>query len=104
MDINGIAEKYGTPIYLYDKSKIVDQCTKLKKTVGNRAQIYYSMKANPLKGICQLMHGLGLGVEVASKGELLTALNAGVPSEKIIFTSPGKPFDELQTAITAKII
>ncbi len=47
--------------------------------------------------------GSGLGADVASGGELATALRAGIPAERIVMTGPGKRDDELAAAVEAGI-
>lgn len=101
--LRDIAKKHGTPVYVYDTDKILSQYGMLKDSLPEECGIFYSMKANPLLGICQLFKNLRSGIEVASSGELYTALAAGFPPEKIIFTSPGKTYDELEYAIDTGI-
>ncbi|ACL76839.1 type III PLP-dependent enzyme [Ruminiclostridium cellulolyticum] len=101
--LNDIVNKYGTPVYAYDTEKIMSQYALLKNSLPQEIGIFYSMKANPLLGICQLFKKLGSGIETASSGELHTALCAGFPPEKIIFTSPGKTYDELKYAVETGI-
>lgn len=103
MEIREIDGKFGTPFYLYHSEKICSSYMKLKGVLFPGACLYYSMKANPLGKICCILNGMGAGIEVASKGELEIALNAGVSPDKIIFTSPGKTEKELRTAIAKKI-
>jgi diaminopimelate decarboxylase len=106
MDKNKILEilnEYKSPMYLYDAGIIQRQYMKLKSSLPERFEIFYSMKANPLLGICQLMKSCGTRIEVASEGELHTALAAGFPVQDIIFTSPGKTIDELEYAIDKQI-
>ncbi|HEX3028713.1 MAG TPA: diaminopimelate decarboxylase [Clostridia bacterium] len=97
--LSDIAREYGTPTYVYDSEKILSQYRLLKDSLPEEIGIFYSMKANPLLGICRLFKNQGCGIEVASSGELYTALAAGFPPERIIFTSPGKTYDELEYAI-----
>jgi diaminopimelate decarboxylase len=101
--LSAIVEKYQTPIYVYDGDKISLQYEKLRSTLPEGFEIFYSMKANPLLGICQLFRKLGSSIEIASSGELYTALEAGFPPNEIIFTSPGKTYEELEYAIETGI-
>ncbi len=101
--LNDIATEYGTPVYVYDTEKIISQYTLLKNSLPQEFGIFYSMKANPLVGICQLFKKLGSCIETASSGELHTALSAGFSPDKIIFTSPGKTYDELEYAVETDI-
>jgi diaminopimelate decarboxylase len=101
--LQSIAQEYGTPLYVYDGDKIVSQYKKLKDSLPQEFEIFYSMKANPLLGVCQLFRDLNSCIEVASGGELCTALAAGFQPENIIFTSPGKSYEELEFAIDEQI-
>ncbi|WP_024831904.1 type III PLP-dependent enzyme [Ruminiclostridium josui] len=101
--LNDIATRYGTPVYAYDTEKIISQYTLLKNSLPQEVGIFYSMKANPLLGICQLFKKLGSCIETASSGELHTALLAGFSPDKIIFTSPGKTYEELKYAVETDI-
>lgn len=101
--INNIVELHGTPIYVYDAEKVESQYNCLKNSLPENFEIFYSMKANPLLGICQMMKILGSNIEIASEGELNTALEAGFSPNDIIFTSPGKTYEELGFAIETGI-
>lgn len=98
-----ILKEYGSPMYLYNAAVIQKQYMKLKSSLPQRFEIFYSMKANPLLGICQLLKSYGSRIEVASEGELHTSLAAGFPVQDIVFTSPGKTVDELAYAIDKDI-
>ncbi|GGI46485.1 diaminopimelate decarboxylase [Paenibacillus marchantiophytorum] len=98
-----IANIYGTPAYIYDGNKIAQQYELLKNCLPEPFEIFYSVKSNPLLGICQLFKKLGSCIEVASSGELYMALVAGFHPSQIIFTSPGKTCEDLLYAIETGI-
>jgi diaminopimelate decarboxylase len=98
-----IADQFGTPVYVYDGKVIERQYGKLAGCLPESFEIFYSVKSNPLLGICQLMRKLGSRIEVASYAELFTALKAGFDPQDIIFTSPGKTREELEFAIQRNI-
>ena len=52
--------------------------------------VVYSLKANASLGLCSFLAGCGLGADVASAGELVTALEAGFPPERIFVSGPDK--------------
>ncbi len=103
ISLHEITQKYGTPLYVYDGDKFVSQYKRLESCLPDEFEIFYSMKANPLLGICQLFKEMNSCIEVASDGELYAALEAGFLPENIIFTSPGKSYEELEYAIRHKI-
>lgn len=91
-----VVRQYGTPTYAYDLSAIRSQVGKLNSSVPSTVDVLYSLKANPSLGICQLMAGAGLGADVASAGELLTALRAGFPPHRIFVSGPYKSPETLE--------
>src|SRR5262245_3049603 len=85
-----VVRRYGTPTYAYDLGQIRTQLDKLKGTLPPSVEILYSLKANPSLGLCGYIAGFGLGADVASAGELVTALEAGVPPQRILVSGPDK--------------
>lgn len=96
-------EKHGTPLYLYDGSQLRTTYRKLRAALPNQVAIFYSMKANPTLGICQLLNQEQSGCEVCSAIELLTALRANFSPKNIIFVGPGKSHQELELGVAKKI-
>ena len=87
------------PFFIYDLEKIREKFEKLRKALPENFQIYYSMKANSNINIVKFLYTLGCGIEIASGGELKTAVSVGVTPEKIIFAGPGKSNEEIFQAI-----
>ncbi|HEX2925155.1 MAG TPA: type III PLP-dependent enzyme [Ruminiclostridium sp.] len=98
-----LAEQFGTPLYVFDGDGITQNYNNMLRQLPENVEIFYSVKANPSLGICQLLNRCGSGIEVASSGELHLALKAGFQPHKIIFSGPGKIEDELEYAIEAGI-
>lgn len=103
LKIQEVVQEFETPLYLYDRKSIEENYKKLTQSIFPNAKLFYSMKANPSLGICQVFHQLGAGIEVASAGELCVALEAGFDPEQIHFTSPGKTASEIEYALKAGI-
>lgn len=101
--IRRIIKRYGTPLFIYDNDIMEKQCKKLQTMITDRAQLYYSMKANPTLGICQVISRLIKHVEVSSLGELYGAFRAGVPADKILFSGPVKGWKELEEAVKHRV-
>jgi diaminopimelate decarboxylase len=85
-----IARLYGTPTYAYDVARLRAQVNKLRTNLPEAVEILYSLKANASLGICSILAGCRLGVDVASAGELVTAQAAGFPPHRIYLTGPDK--------------
>ena len=95
--------RFRTPFYIYDKAEIIAHANMIKDIIFKNAQLFFSMKANPEKEIIKCLLEQGCGVEVASLGELNKAIEAGCLPNNLIFTGPGKEYDELETAIKVGI-
>lgn len=103
LDAVTLAEKYGTPLYVYDAAIFQTKYKKLREVLPPSVEIFFAMKSNPSLAVVTLLSQLGAGVDIASLGELHTALRAGVPPQKIVFTGPAKTDDELDAAVRANI-
>jgi diaminopimelate decarboxylase len=100
-----LTSKHKTPFYVYDQEGI-DKSTKHLVEAFNKyipkCQIYYAMKINHCSLIVNRVIEMKLGLDVASKRELLMAINTG--AKKIVYFSPGKSNDDLKCAIEHKDI
>jgi aldehyde dehydrogenase (NAD+) len=85
-----IARHHGTPTYAYDLRKIRAQLARLRESLPSGVQIFYSLKANPALGLCGFLAECGLGADVASAGELLTARSAGFAADRLLVTGPDR--------------
>ena len=86
------------PFYAYRKQIILRQAQKLKQVFPD-FEILYSIKTNPFFPILQTVSEFGLGADAASAKEVSESRRAGIPSERIYFSAPGKTRDELEDVI-----
>ena len=70
IDASQLAEAHGTPLFVYDAALIRNKVAAARQALGDRFDLYYSIKANPNDAVLRLMLQLGCGLEVASAGEL----------------------------------
>lgn len=98
-----LVEKYGEPMYVYDKEIIDEQWKKVREAIPKEVQVFYSMKANPNVSLVAAMADLVQGVEVSSLRELYVARRAGFSPERIIFVGPSKSESEIREAISQHI-
>jgi len=98
-----LAERYGTPLYVYDFDVVDRQVAALRQVLPPRADLAYAVKANPALALVAHLGGLGLGADVASGGELETVRRAGIAADRVVMTGPGKRDDELRAAVAAGI-
>src|ERR1017187_6842230 len=80
--VSGLANQYGTPLFIYDRSVLEKKWDLLRGALPPEFSICYSVKANPQQAILQCFLQKGAGLEIASAGEFCQALNAGCPAEK----------------------
>jgi diaminopimelate decarboxylase len=103
VSIREIADKFGTPLFVYDASVLDRKWAQLRETLPPEFSICYSVKANPNRTILRRFLDKGAGLEVASAGELAQALAAGCPPERVLFAGPGKTEAELEAALAAGV-
>jgi diaminopimelate decarboxylase len=94
-----LAERFGTPFYLYDFDLLEARARSLRSILPSRFEICYAVKANPSLAVVSLFASLGLGADVASRGELLLARSAGVRPERIVCSGPAKSDADLYAAV-----
>ena len=96
-DLLKAADKFGTPCYVYDASKIKKQYDRLInsfKTVKN-LKINYAVKALSNLSILKYINYLGAGIDTVSIQEVLLGIKAGFSPEKIIYTPNGVSIKEI---------
>ena len=98
-----LAEKFGTPLYIYDEDYIRSMMRVYRETLQNEYDgnglVLYASKAFSCMGMYAIAKSEGLGTDVVSGGELYTALKAGFPAEKIMMHGNNKLKDELALAV-----
>jgi len=105
LDAHALAEKYGTPLYVYDFDYISNRYETLKDAfAGKKSIINYAVKANSNLSVIAHLAKLGAGADCVSIGEVKRALTAGVSKYKIIFSGVGKRDDEIREALEKDIL
>ena len=85
-----IVRQFGTPTYAFDMQRMRSQVEKLQSRLPAEVGLLYSLKANASLGICDLFQECGIGADVASAGELATAIEAGFSAEQFFVAGPFK--------------
>ncbi|GLK68872.1 diaminopimelate decarboxylase [Hansschlegelia plantiphila] len=100
-----IAAEIGTPAYVYSTATLSRHVRVFDEAFsGLDHLVCYAVKANSNQAVLATIARLGVGMDVVSGGELLRALKAGTPGEKITFSGVGKTAGELAAALDAKIL
>jgi diaminopimelate decarboxylase len=96
VSLEAAAAAHGTPLYVYSRSAIEAAYSAYARAFAAVPhRICYAVKANGSGAILRLMAGLGAGADIVSGGELLAALRAGFPPERIVFAGVGKSDAEI---------
>ena len=103
--IQRIAEKVGTPFYLYSYQTLARHFTVFDGAFkGIPHLVCYSAKANSNLALIRLFVNWGGGVDVVSGGELYRALKGGADPKKIVYSGVGKREDEIEYALETGIL
>jgi len=82
------ANKYGTPLYVYDGNQILNRYKELYEFIDYpKLKILYAMKANYNVGILKLLKKNNAYLDTVSPGEVMLALKLGFTKDEILFTS-----------------
>lgn len=101
-----LAEKYGTPLYVYSASMIEDRYREFDQAFGDVPHtVCYSVKANSNLSILRMLARRGSGFDIVSGGELERVLTADRKAAKsVVFSGVGKTREELTAALKAGIL
>lgn len=102
--IETIAEKAGTPAYIYSKTTFLEHLQRMHKAFSEiETMICYSVKACGNINILKFMAQAGSGFDVVSGGELFRVQQAGGSASKVVFAGVGKTDLEIVEALNAGI-
>jgi diaminopimelate decarboxylase len=105
VDVNILAKKYGTPLYIYSKRTFVEHYRKIQSAFCDmNALICYSVKACSNIAILKAMKDEGSGFDIVSGGELFRVLKTGVAPKKIVYAGVGKTREEIKFALKTGIL
>ncbi|MFO0209816.1 MAG: diaminopimelate decarboxylase family protein, partial [Pseudanabaena sp.] len=102
-DVVELVRQYGSPLYILDEVSLRTACQQyrdaLVKHYQGTSQVLYASKAWSCLAVCAIVASEGLGIDVVSSGEILTAVRAGVSPSLIYFHGNNKSLDELSYAL-----
>lgn len=101
VDALELAERFGTPLFVYDEAHLRARCREAATVLGEGAT--YASKAFLCRAMARLAHEEGLRIDVATGGELEVVLAAGVPAERTVLHGNNKSVDELRLALGAGV-
>ncbi|MBQ4488067.1 MAG: diaminopimelate decarboxylase [Ruminobacter sp.] len=103
--VKDLAQKYGTPLYVYSKAQLVEHLRAYNEASGNVEHLVcYAVKANSNLAILQLMASLGTGFDIVSGGELARVIEAGGDPRKVVYSGVAKSVNEIEYALSQNIL
>lgn len=100
-DLLELAAEFGTPLFVYDEEHLRARCREAVAAFGPNA--LYASKAFLCRAIARLAYSEGMGIDVASGGELHVCLEAGVPADRLALHGNNKSMAELRQALTVGV-
>ena len=101
--LSELAHRFGTPLYVLDELSLRSSCRAYREALDRHypgpALALYASKANSSLAITALVASEGLGLDAVSAGELLTAIEGGMPPERIVLHGNNKSSEELALAL-----
>ncbi len=98
--LSAIAERYGTPTYVYSRAHIEAQYRSYADALqGTEHLVCFAVKANSNLGVLNMLARLGAGFDIVSGGELERVLAAGGRADRVVFSGVGKTRDDMRRAL-----
>ena len=105
VNLERVAEQYGTPLYVYSAGTILDHYRRLDAALSEIDHlICYAVKANSNRAILNLLSREGAGFDIVSGGELFRVLAAGGDPQKCTFAGVGKSREEIEYALDQRVL
>lgn len=105
VDVRDAAAEFGTPLFLFDEDDVRRRAGRYRASyvdAGARI-VYYAAKAFLTTAVAGWVAEEGLGIDVASGGELAVAVLAGVPGDRILMHGNNKSMAEIEAAVDAGV-
>ncbi len=104
VDLARVADKSGTPVYVYSAGTTLDHYRRLDAALAPLDHlICYAVKANSNRAILKLLADEGAGFDIVSGGELYRVLPAGGDPARCTFAGVGKSREEIEYALEQRV-
>src|SRR6266478_672918 len=104
VELTRVAEKFGTPTYVYSAGTILDHYTRLDAALAPLDHlICYAVKANSNREVLKLLADAGAGFDIVSGGELFRVLAASGDPAKCTLAGVGKSREEIEYALDQRV-
>jgi diaminopimelate decarboxylase len=102
--LSDLAREHGTPLHVYDEATLRARARLYREALAAypaSARVVYACKANATVGLLRVLLDEGMGLDVASEGELAHALAAGAPPERLVVHGNNKSDADVRAAVAA---
>ena len=100
VELNEIANRFGTPAYVYSSATIRENYRRLDAALAPLDHLVcYAVKANSNLAVLNLLAKMGSGFDIVSGGELFRVLKAGGQAGRCTFAGVGKTREEISYAL-----
>ncbi|MSY97958.1 MAG: diaminopimelate decarboxylase, partial [Actinobacteria bacterium] len=105
VDCRDLVVEYQSPVYVLDEGDARTRARIFRESyeTAGASIVYYAAKAFLATAIARLVTEEGLGIDVASGGELAVVLRAGVPGDRILMHGNNKSMAEIEMALAAGV-
>lgn len=104
VDLQQVAEEYGTPSYVYSKAALISRVRRYQQALGgSQHRVCFAVKANSNLALLAALAKEGAGFDIVSGGELYRVLAAGAEARSVVFSGVGKTEGEIRYAIESGI-
>ncbi|MGH2377541.1 MAG: diaminopimelate decarboxylase [Candidatus Limnocylindria bacterium] len=105
VDLVRLAERHGTPLYLYDTETVREAYRAYERAFRpfRPVRVSYAVKACPLLGVAAILARAGADASASSIGEVMAARRAGFPAARIQLHGNAKTDEELRAALRAGV-
>jgi diaminopimelate decarboxylase len=97
-----LAMEFGTPLFVFCEQTFRTRARDFRRAFPD-STVYYAAKAFLSTAMCRLVEEEGLGMDVASGGELHAALAGGFPADRIVLHGNNKLAEEIEKAMAAGV-
>ncbi len=100
-DLVELADKYGTPLYVFDETTIRAMTSAYKEAFKSypKMKMMFAAKAFMTKAICKIMEQEEFGLDLCSGGEIYTAFTSGFDMSKTLFNGNNKSYEDINLAL-----
>jgi len=106
ISVADLAEKYGTPLYVYSETRLRENANRLKTALKKHyphSQLFYAVKANNNPAILKILQSEELGADASCPAEIWLAEKAGFSKDKILYSGVYNKDEELRYGLKSKV-